>query len=182
MHHGGGWWSYLRYDEQKDRPHINRHLLMRVVETARPYWVPALVTLFAILVISLLGLIPPLLIRELIDTEACQRWVDRFGSRLQWGRGTAIRHCSARRTGRRRPGPGTWHRAASKARDFRGQLRSGRQCRSCLESVFHSRILRFFNRVWTDGGWIAILSRPKNRMGGPPKGHLKQAFSHTLTP
>jgi ATP-binding cassette subfamily B protein len=40
---------------------------MRVVETARPYWVPALVTLFAILVISLLGLIPPLLIRELID-------------------------------------------------------------------------------------------------------------------
>ena len=67
MHHGGGWWSYLRYDEQKDRPHISRHLLMRVVETARPYWVPALVTLFAIVVISLLGLIPPLLIRELID-------------------------------------------------------------------------------------------------------------------
>jgi len=67
MHHGGGWWSYLRYDEQKDRPHISRHLLMRVVETARPYWVPALVTLFAILVISLLGLIPPLLIRDLID-------------------------------------------------------------------------------------------------------------------
>ena len=67
MHHGGGWYSYIRYDEQRDRSHISRHLLMRVVETARAYWVPALVTLFAIVVISLLGLIPPLLIRELID-------------------------------------------------------------------------------------------------------------------
>jgi ATP-binding cassette subfamily B protein len=67
MFHSGGWWSYIRYDEKKDRPHVNRALLMRVIWTARPYWGQALLMLSAILVVSLLGLIPPLLIRELID-------------------------------------------------------------------------------------------------------------------
>jgi ATP-binding cassette subfamily B protein len=67
MFQGGGWWSYVRYDEKKDRPHVNRALLLRVVWTARPYWGQALLMLAAILVVSLLGLIPPLLIRDLID-------------------------------------------------------------------------------------------------------------------
>ena len=67
MFHGGGWWSYIRYDEKKDRPHVNRALLLRVIWTARPYWGQALLMLAAILVVSLLVLIPPLLIRELID-------------------------------------------------------------------------------------------------------------------
>jgi ATP-binding cassette subfamily B protein len=67
MFHGGGWWSYLRYDEQKDRPDVNRDLLIRVLYTARPYWGPALLMLIAILIVSLLGLIPPLLVRSLID-------------------------------------------------------------------------------------------------------------------
>jgi ATP-binding cassette subfamily B protein len=67
MFHGGGWWSYIRYDEEKDRPHVNRALLVRVILTARPYWGQALLMLAAILVVSLLGLIPPLLVRELID-------------------------------------------------------------------------------------------------------------------
>ena len=67
MFHGGGWWSYIRYDEEKDRPHVDRALLLRVIWTARPYWGQALLMLAAILVVSLLGLIPPLLVRELID-------------------------------------------------------------------------------------------------------------------
>jgi ATP-binding cassette subfamily B protein len=67
MFQGGGWWSYVRYDEKKDRPHVNRALLLRVIWTARPYWGQALLMLVAILVVSLLGMIPPLLIRELID-------------------------------------------------------------------------------------------------------------------
>jgi ATP-binding cassette subfamily B protein len=67
MFHGGGWWSYIRYDEKKDQPHVNRALLLRVIWTARPYWGQALLMLTAILIVSLLGLIPPLLIRELID-------------------------------------------------------------------------------------------------------------------
>jgi ATP-binding cassette subfamily B protein len=67
MFHGGGWWSYIRYDEKKDRPHVSRDLLLRVIWTARPYWGQAMLMLAAILAVSLLGLIPPLLIRDLID-------------------------------------------------------------------------------------------------------------------
>jgi ATP-binding cassette subfamily B protein len=65
--HGGGWWSYLRYDEEQDRPEISRTLLRRVGEYARPYWRGVLVMLLTILGISLLSLIPPLLMRNLID-------------------------------------------------------------------------------------------------------------------
>jgi ATP-binding cassette subfamily B protein len=65
--HGGGWWSYLRYDEEQDRPEISRTLLRRVGEYARPYWRGVRVMLLTILGISLLSLIPPLLMRNLID-------------------------------------------------------------------------------------------------------------------
>jgi ATP-binding cassette subfamily B protein len=65
--HGGGWWSYLRYDEEQDRPEISRTLLWRVWEYARPYWRGVLAMLLTILGISLLSLIPPLLMRNLID-------------------------------------------------------------------------------------------------------------------
>jgi ATP-binding cassette subfamily B protein len=65
--HGGGWWSYLRYDEEQDRPEISRTLLRRVGEYARPYWRGVLAMLLTILGISLLSLIPPLLMRNLID-------------------------------------------------------------------------------------------------------------------
>jgi ATP-binding cassette subfamily B protein len=67
MMHGGGWWSYLRYDESKGRPRVGRELLRRVLEYARPYWAYVLLILLAITVTSLLGLIPPLLYRDLID-------------------------------------------------------------------------------------------------------------------
>jgi ATP-binding cassette subfamily B protein len=67
MVHGGGWWSYLRYDESKQRPRINRNLLRRVLEYARPYWPLVATMLGTIVVISLVGLVPPLLYRDLID-------------------------------------------------------------------------------------------------------------------
>ena len=67
MMHGGGWWSYLRYDESKGRPRVGRKLLRRVLNYARPYWAYVLLILLAITVTSLLGLIPPLLYRDLID-------------------------------------------------------------------------------------------------------------------
>jgi ATP-binding cassette subfamily B protein len=67
MFHGGSWWSYIRYDEKKDRPQVSRELLLRVIQTARPYRIQAMIMLAAILIVSLLGLIPPLLIRDLID-------------------------------------------------------------------------------------------------------------------
>ena len=66
--HGGNWWSYIRYDEEQDRPDISSDLLKRVAVHARPYWKGVVIILVTILGISLLSLLPPLLIRDLIDT------------------------------------------------------------------------------------------------------------------
>lgn len=65
--HGGGWWSFIRYDEEQDQPKVSRGLLQRVAAYARPYTRYVVVILFTMLVISLLSLIPPLLIRDLLD-------------------------------------------------------------------------------------------------------------------
>ena len=67
MYHGGGWWSYIRYDESKGKAQVNRQLLRRVLGYARPYWRSLALMLVAISAVSLLGLIPPLLYRDLID-------------------------------------------------------------------------------------------------------------------
>ncbi len=65
--HSGGWWSYLKYDEEQDRPDIDRDLLRRVWSYGRPYG-RGLLGLFAtIIVISVLSVIPAMLIRLLID-------------------------------------------------------------------------------------------------------------------
>lgn len=65
--HGGNWWSFIRYDEEQDRPEVSSELLRRVWSYARPYTSGVALILFTILLISLFGLIPPLLIRDLID-------------------------------------------------------------------------------------------------------------------
>jgi len=67
MMHGGAWRSYLRYDESKGQPRVDRALLRRVLDYARPYWHSVLMMLVIIIAISLIGLIPPLLYRDLID-------------------------------------------------------------------------------------------------------------------
>ena len=65
--HGGGWWSFIRYDEEQDRPQISRDLIRHVAGYARPYLARVIIILVTMLAISLLSLIPPLLIRDLID-------------------------------------------------------------------------------------------------------------------
>lgn len=65
--HGGGWWSFLSYDESKGKPTLSRQLLARVLAYARPYWAGIVALLVMIILQSLLELIPPLLYRELID-------------------------------------------------------------------------------------------------------------------
>ena len=67
MIHGGGWWSFLRYDESKGRPQVSRDLLRRVLAYARPYWRSLALMLVAIIATSLIELVPPLLYRDLID-------------------------------------------------------------------------------------------------------------------
>jgi ATP-binding cassette subfamily B protein len=64
---GGNWWAYVRFDEERDRPQISRRLLQRVAQYAQPYRSRIVLMLLAILVGSLLDLLPPLLLRDLID-------------------------------------------------------------------------------------------------------------------
>lgn len=66
--HGGNWWRYVSFDDSnKQRPTVDRQLLRRVFRYARPYLAAILIVLGAITLTSLLGLIPPLIYRTLID-------------------------------------------------------------------------------------------------------------------
>ncbi|MEX2160648.1 MAG: ABC transporter ATP-binding protein [Anaerolineales bacterium] len=63
----GGWWRFLSYDESQGKPQVDRALLRRVWAYARPYAWPLAFMLAAIVVISIVELIPPLLYRDLFD-------------------------------------------------------------------------------------------------------------------
>ncbi|MGE3268995.1 MAG: ABC transporter ATP-binding protein [Chloroflexota bacterium] len=64
---GGGWWQYLHQDEQAGKKSIDRYVLRRVTTYARPYSGRIIVMLLTILAITGLTLVPPLLMRALID-------------------------------------------------------------------------------------------------------------------
>jgi len=65
--HSGGWWAFISHDEDQDQPAVNRGLLMRVWDFAKPYRYRVIALLLTILAITGLSLVPPLLLRELID-------------------------------------------------------------------------------------------------------------------
>ncbi len=68
MFHGGSWWSYVRYDEDQDKPTVDRALLRRVLGYGLAYKGKVAIVLVTIFVISLLSLVPPLIMLALIDT------------------------------------------------------------------------------------------------------------------
>ncbi len=76
----GNWRAFLQYDETKGKPKITRSLFRRVARYARPYWVSASLMLLTIAITSGLGLIPPLLYRDLIDNALPNRNL----ARLNW--------------------------------------------------------------------------------------------------
>lgn len=66
--HSGNWWRYITFDESnKQRAIMDRALLRRVFRYARPYVGAIVIVLGTITLSSLLGLLPPLIYRELID-------------------------------------------------------------------------------------------------------------------
>ena len=67
MMHGSSWGAFLRHDEDQAPPEIDRALIKRVLSYARSYRIQLVVVLSTIVVISLLTLVPPLLMRRLID-------------------------------------------------------------------------------------------------------------------
>ncbi|MEZ4512412.1 MAG: ABC transporter ATP-binding protein [Chloroflexota bacterium] len=77
--HSGGWFAYLQQDNEA-RPAITRDLLLRVWRFAEPYWLRVGGLLVSILLVTGLGLLSPLLFRDLIDNAIPNR---DFG-RLNW--------------------------------------------------------------------------------------------------
>jgi ATP-binding cassette subfamily B protein len=77
---GTGWWTYIRYDQERDRPKISWALLRRVWGYAKPYQRKVLGLLATIFAITGLSLIPPLLYRDLIDNAI----MNKDTSRLNW--------------------------------------------------------------------------------------------------
>jgi ATP-binding cassette subfamily B protein len=76
----GGWWSFITFDDKQNSKKVDRALLRRSFQYARPYLGSVAVVLTCILVISLIELIPPLLYRDLFDRVIPQRDF----SRLNW--------------------------------------------------------------------------------------------------
>ncbi len=77
---GSGWWTFLKYDQEHDRPKISWTLFRRVGRYAKPYRFKILGLLATILAITGLSLIPPLLYRDLIDNAVANGDT----SRLNW--------------------------------------------------------------------------------------------------
>ncbi len=77
---GTGWWTYIRYDREHDRPKISWTLFRRVWRYAKPYQLKVLGLLTTIFTITGLSLIPPLLYRDLIDNAI----VKGDTTRLNW--------------------------------------------------------------------------------------------------
>ena len=63
--HGGGWFGYLGASDQK--PKVTWQLLRRVLTYGRPYRGRLVAILFLILSATGLGLLNPLILRDLID-------------------------------------------------------------------------------------------------------------------
>ena len=76
--HAGGWFSFIRHDDQQEKPIITRTLIHRVWEFAKPYKLQVVGLLITILAISGISLISPLLYRDLIDNALPNKDISRL--------------------------------------------------------------------------------------------------------
>ena len=67
MHGGGGWWIYVWGDEEGREKRVSWALVRRVLAYARPYRARIWLLLATILVTTGLGLLTPLIFRDLLD-------------------------------------------------------------------------------------------------------------------
>ena len=74
---GGGWWRYL-HSSDSAKPQVTRQLLLRVLAYAKPYRRPIAGMLLTILLTTLLGLLNPLIFREIIDGALAQRDMEKL--------------------------------------------------------------------------------------------------------
>ena len=75
MMRGGGWFRYMHGFEAA-RPNVSRRLLLRVLAYAQPYRPHIIGMLGTILLTTFLGLLNPLIFREIIDTALANKNLD----------------------------------------------------------------------------------------------------------
>ncbi len=75
MMKGGGWFRYMHSFEAA-RPNVSRRLLLRVLAYAQPYRLHIIGMLGTILLTTFLGLLNPLIFREIIDTALANKDLD----------------------------------------------------------------------------------------------------------
>lgn len=73
MMRGGGWFKYFHGADISERPKVSRGLLLRVLAYARPYRLQIAGMLVTILLTTFLGLLNPLIFREIIDTALANK-------------------------------------------------------------------------------------------------------------
>ena len=70
---GGGWFKYVKGLDTTAKPKVTRSLLLRVMAYARPYRLQIAAMLGTILLTTFLGLLNPLIFREIIDTALAEK-------------------------------------------------------------------------------------------------------------
>lgn len=73
MMRGSGWFNYMRGSGMKEKPKVTRSLLLRVLAYARPYRREIVGMLVTILITTTLGLLNPLIFREIIDGALAEK-------------------------------------------------------------------------------------------------------------
>ena len=78
MMRGGGWFRYMHGFEAAAKPNVSRSLLLRVMAYAQPYRLHIFGMLGTILITTGLGLLNPLIFREIIDSALANKDLDRL--------------------------------------------------------------------------------------------------------
>ncbi|WP_257131620.1 MULTISPECIES: ABC transporter ATP-binding protein [unclassified Bacillus (in: firmicutes)] len=58
----------MRFDENAQKPNITKALLLRIGKYFMPYWKQTLLVVLILLVTSVLGILPPIIIQHIVDT------------------------------------------------------------------------------------------------------------------
>ena len=78
MMRGGGWFRYMHGHDSKAKPNVTRRLLLRVLAYAKPYRPQIAGMLATILLTTGLGLLSPLIFREIIDQALPQKDISKL--------------------------------------------------------------------------------------------------------
>jgi len=73
MMRGNGWFSYIHHSGETTKPKVTRSLLLRVLTYSRPYQRQIIGMLITILITTFLGLLNPLIFREIIDGALAEK-------------------------------------------------------------------------------------------------------------